>query len=382
LRLWVVSHGTPSLKYPLHGIFQFEQAKAIAKEADGQVFFIEVDLRSFRRLRKWGYRFYIKEGIQICSIRIPCGPLPERILNEIGALAFRWLYKKIVKRFGSPDIVHAHFTGQAYMVAKILDKTIPLVITEHSSSIIKPSISPETMRIASIAYSRANWIITVSRFLGDRIAERFGFDSEIIPNMYDISLFNYSECIKRQSPYQVVSVGNLINSKHMDVTIQAFGLFQRKFPDSVLTICGGGLDRDALEKLIAYESLQESVILMGACSPQQVAKILSKANLFVLASEYETFGVVFIEALACGVPLVGTSCGGPEDIINEGNGILVQVNDYPALAEAMITVASKPERYNSTKLSQEAIMKYSPHAVAQQILKIYEKCGIKLEERL
>jgi glycosyltransferase involved in cell wall biosynthesis len=95
----------------------------------------------------------------------------------------------------------------------------------------------------------------------------------------------------------------------------------------------------------------------------------------VLASDSETFGVVFIEALACGVPAAGTACGGPEDIIHEGNGILVPVGDVHALAEAMITIADNRDRYDSAELSREAVSKYSPHEVARRILEVYEQCG-------
>jgi len=377
MRLWIISYGTPSERYPQHGIFQFEQAKALSREITGQVYFLEVDLRSFRRIRKWGLRFHIVEGIQVCNVSIPCGPLPERMLNEIGAFALKWLYRKTLRMFGPPDIVHAHFTSQAYMAAKTMDATTPLVVTEHSSGIMKSPVGLETMRIARIAYRRANKLIAVSSQLGCRIKTLFGYDSSCIPNTFDNSLFKYSGGAKQRDPFRIVSVGNLNSGKRMDIAILAFESFHQAFPDSEMIICGDGPEREPLNNLIAERSLKNSVTLLGACPPKQVAKVLSESNLFVLASKSETFGVVFIEALASGLPLIGTRCGGPEDIINEGNGVLVDVDDFHALSEAMIHIASNPEHYKGAELSREAISKYSPHRVALRILKVYEELGVR-----
>jgi glycosyltransferase involved in cell wall biosynthesis len=375
MNVFFVSDGTPSKKYPLYARFQFEQASAVSKIVDGKVFFLEVDLRSFRRFRKWGFSFYEKEGIQVCSVRVPCGRIPARLLNEIGVLAFRRLYKKTVKKFGLPDVVHAHFTRQAYIASKVIGKETPLIVTEHSSAITGDTIAAETKRIAKIGYDRADRNIAVSNALKGNIEKHFDVnDVLVIPNMTDTSQFRYEEGQKTSEQIKVITIGNLIPRKRMNVTIEAFALVKEKFPNATLEICGDGPERSGLEKLSVQKGLQDDVVFAGLCSRQEVRQKLSGAHLFVLASKYEPFGVVYIEALASGIPIVGTRSGGPEDIIHDGNGKLVDVDDPAMLAQAMIAVIENIEQYNPKELADEARLKYSTENIAERIMAVYKEC--------
>ena len=95
------------------------------------------------------------------------------------------------------------------------------------------------------------------------------------------------------------------------------------------------------------------------------------ANAFVLASRFEAFGVVFIEALSAGLPVIGTKSGGPEEIINDANGILVDINNVDQLSNAMEVLYKNYNMYNPEIIRKYAIDNYSEDIIADQIIEKY-----------
>ena len=104
-----------------------------------------------------------------------------------------------------------------------------------------------------------------------------------------------------------------------------------------------------------------------------MADVYRETDAFVLASRSETFGVAYIEAMATGLPVVATRCGGPEEFVNEENGILAPPEDPEALAEAMKQMIHTRDRYDGAAISAFVRDRYSPRAVAEQITKVYEE---------
>ena len=133
MKILIISRGYPTKKYPMNGIFEFDQAKAIAKSGH-EVIYASIDMRSIRRRRKWGIEKFKKDGVLIYGINYPLGRIPRNILTYFSVNALERLYKKIEKESGKPDIMHAHFTGMGYAGARLKKITgIPLVITDRKS---------------------------------------------------------------------------------------------------------------------------------------------------------------------------------------------------------------------------------------------------------
>lgn len=365
-----VSRGYPTKKFKMNGIFEFDQAKAIANLGH-KVIFAVVDVRSIRHWRKWGIEKQYKDGVQIYAMNIPLGRVPNTILTMISNISLRILYREIKKEQGKPDVIHAHFTRTGYISSRLKRTVkIPLVITEHSSKINKNKIDKKLFNKAKEAYINSDAVIAVSPSLANKIEKEFGISPIYIPNIVDTKIFKYTPK-KYAEGFNFVSTGNLIRSKRMDLTIEAFSRAFKNNKNVTLTIFGEGPERTRLQELITRYDLNSKVFLKGMCPRDDIAKQLSKSDCFVLASQSETFGVAYIEAMAMGVPVIATKCGGPETFVNNDNGLIVSVDNIDELSNAMKYMYENIHNFDREKISRETTDLFGPEKVAQRIVEVY-----------
>jgi glycosyltransferase involved in cell wall biosynthesis len=375
LNILFISRGYPTKKYPMNGIFEYDQAKALSNYGHN-VIFAFVDLRSIRRWRKWGYEKFKKDGIQHYGINIPLGRIPRKILNFFSYRGLELLYNnRIEKEFGKPDLMHAHFTRSAYSAAKLKkDNKLPLVVTEHLSKIMAENIEDDLFDRAQFAYNSADRVISVSPVFQEIIKNKFDIENTYIPNIVDTNIFRFDSSIENyDKEFNFVSVGNLIKHKRMHLTIKAFNKAFADQGNIKLTIIGGGPEHKNLENLIKKLNLEDKIKLTGRIERTEIAKHFKKSDCFVLASKGETFGVVFIEAMASGLPVIATRCGGPEHFIKKEQGLLIEKDNLEQLSEAMIKMYNNINDYDSKKTSQITVEQFSPVNVAEQITKVYNE---------
>lgn len=370
MKIAVVSRGIPDQKNPMNGIFEFDQAKALASTGNDVVLLI-VDLRSIRRFRHWGISTEKRENILCHKISIPVGNVPDYLFCIIGAIALRILYSYAYPSGSRPDIIHSHFTRQSYMAAVLSKKTnVPLVITEHSSDMNKNIIKNSLKKIAKKAYSSAKTIIAVSSSLAKNIKEKTGFDCVIVPNVVNSSLF-FPSINKSKDFFQFVSVGRLIERKRMDLLIEAFSEVHKNRPNTKLVIFGSGNMETMLRHLIQSYKIEDCVELRGLVDRNEIAKEFQKSNAFVLLSERETFGVAYIEALAAGLPVIATNCHGPEDFMNDSFGYMIERNNRKQAIDAMIKIYESINSFSPFAISKTIKEMYSPETIARQLVNLY-----------
>ncbi len=374
MNILFISRGYPRKKYPQKGIFEYDQAKALS-EYGYNIIFGFVDLRSIRRTRKWGFEKFRKDGITHYGINIPLGRFPHKILSFFCFIGLKLLYNKIINEYGKPNIIHAHFLNLGYSAAKLKTKnSIPLIITEHSSAFMADDIRKELINMVNYTYNKADKVIVVSPTLKRIIKERFNKDSIYIPNIVDTNIFKYNN--KYNNPrknFIFVSVGNLVKLKNMDITIKAFKKSFSNNKNIKLIIIGGGKEKANLKSLIRKNKLEEQVKLTGKIERKEIANYFKNSDCFVLASKYETFGVAFIEAMAVGLPVIATKCGGPEWFVNKNNGLLVEPNNVDELSLAMQKMYNNSDKYDRKRIATQIINCFSPNRVAEKISNVYKK---------
>lgn len=365
----IVARGYPSEKYPLNGIFEFDQAKAL-KNYGHKVVYLSIDLRSIRRVRRFGKYWTNNDGIDILNISIPLGRVPQSLLNIIGVISLNIIYPELIRKQGKPNLIHAHFTDFGLISATLKRHLkVPLLITEHSSSINKININENIKRRAEKAYKNADCLITVSSLLSEMIQYHFNIKSVVVHNIVDVNNFKYIETKKRDL-FTFVSVGGLIQRKGFDILINAFS--RANFKVNVeLKIIGNGPEYNSLQKQINSLGLSDQVKLLGFLNRNEISNIMQKSEVFVLSSRVETFGVVYIEAMAAGLPVIATKCGGPEDFVNEGNGLLVPVDDVDSLANALKVMYDTIDQYDKKNISNECKNIFSPTSISSQLTDIY-----------
>ena len=369
-----VSWGCPSDKWPINGLFQFDQAKAIS-DSGKRVVFLALDLRSIRRWRKWGLNKFSKNGIDVYEYNFPLGGFKPSIKYAVQDYAFRCSIKTIVKELGHPSCVHIHCCQQAISVSDYcLANDIPYIITEH----ITPLNEGEAIeKRKKETLEHAKQLICVSNALAKDMKDTYGVDSVVIPNIVDLTEFKYTPKQKTDT-FRFLSAASVNYGKGFDVLVKAYAKFlddakylsASGYKDTHLTIMGDGPELNNIEELANTLGISDKITFTGSYIRSDFAKELAKSDCFVLPSRSETFGIVYIEALATGTPVIATRCGGPEDFVNDENGMLVDVDDVDGLAKKMQKILSTSHTYDLEKTSATCMSKYSARNVAEQIVNI------------
>lgn len=368
MEVLLISRGLPQEKYPLFGIFELDQAKALVSQGI-QVTFFAVDIRSLRRKRKWGISHENRDGVDCYTISVPVGAVPLGIKSFLAEKALNILYKHVYAKRRKPDLIHAHFIFQGYIAQKLAEKlNIPLVITEHSSDMNYEKLSVNNIRMGTAVYPRAARVITVGKPLAENIKKNFAVECKVIPNIVDTSVFHCAE--HTNDVFVFVSVGAVSERKNMLGLIAAFAKFHKIHPDSCLRIAGDGEQMKDAKALISELQLQGCIEMKGYQSRQAISGLFDQADAFVLLSRTETFGVVYIEAMAAGLPVIATRCGGPEDFVNETNGLLIGHTEEEAV-QAMCEMYEQYSRYDRQSISDETHRKFSGRQIAAQIIEAY-----------
>lgn len=359
------------------GSFFREQALAL-KRSGCNVIVADATFQSMRSL-KGKKLFSIQkkddEGVLTYSYLMPTFGLMRmpKLGTKVYAKNLERLFRSIDKDGHKVDVIHAHSFYCAGVAATRLGKKygIPVVVTEHSSAIISKKLDKQKIDLLKETVGECEKFICVGNGLKEAVIEytRTTKDIAVIPNMVD-KIFNYKG-EKGSETFYFVSIGNLIQSKRFDLTIQAFAKVFRNEHNVMLTIIGDGPLKEKLKNLAKEQGVENQVIFTGRLDRNSVARKLQKSNVFVLASDYETFGVVYIEAMACGVPVIGTRNGGADDIINDECGILVDTNDVLQLANAMKQIYSTYKSYDKKNIANQCDSQYGEKAISTQLKAVY-----------
>ncbi|MFN7976411.1 MAG: glycosyltransferase [Acidobacteriota bacterium] len=196
----------------------------------------------------------------------------------------------------------------------------------------------------------------------------------VIGNVVDEGFFQPGEPAPApDGPFRFLAIGSLDENKaHADL-LRAFARAFSGEAGTTLRIGGAGPQRTALEALAGALGVASRVSFLGTLSRDGVRAEMQRAGAVILPSRYETFGVVLIEALACGVPVVATRCGGPESIVTEQNGILVPARDPEALATALSRMRAEAGRHDRAAIRADCVARFGRAAFTSAAGALYER---------
>jgi L-malate glycosyltransferase len=367
-----IVNGYPDQKSSAN-IFVKIQARSL-KDRGIDVGVMVVDIRSIRRLRRHGIHKEIIDEIPVWYISFPWGgffpALAQSLYNFLGEIA----YKRIKTEFGTPDILHSHFGGCGIIGAGIKKiYNIPLVITEHSSLMLAHAKNYQHKKRVLKAYGICDRLIAVSTNLAGDI-KKLGFENvsvipNIIPHYYFAGTSRKTETTKKQ----FISVGYLLPNKRFDLLISAFKRLCKIKDDITLVIAGDGPLYKDLMTVIRSNKLEDKISLLGHVKNTTLPELYRESVCFVLPSEYETFGVVYAEAIASGIPVIATDCGGPDDIVDKSNGLIIEKDNEGALFDAMLYMYNNYLNYNPETLIGDCLKKFGEESVTNRILNIYKE---------
>lgn len=271
---------------------------------------------------------------------------------------------------GPPDIIHAKATMWGAILAKAIAERekIPYIVTVHSSIFGRNIVGPREQITATSALKSANRLLSVSSTLANDLEQVLGIQASkftTIPNMIDVEKFPYTP-LPKNATFTFGYMANLVNDKGHKTLLQAF----KQVTNAKLLLAGDGPLRKQLQALASAYGMDDRVEFVGTVPREKACEFFQEIDAFVHPSRYETFGIVLIEALSTGRPVVATRCGGPNDIVRKEDGLLVDVDDVDGLAEAM---RSMIDMEWDTQIMRDGVeARYTKEAIRKQLLEIYD----------
>lgn len=253
------------------------------------------------------------------------------------------------------------------IIAEYTDPSLVRVVQEHAGL---STHKGEWRKAIDAAYVKMDALVCLTEADREAYAEAFpGVRVERIPN----ALHSLDVPRSRLTAPQVVSAGRLDGNKGVDKLIEAFGLVVEAHPDWTLRVHGDGPELEALRKAVRVRHLYNHVFLMGPT--RELDEQLAKGSIFAMSSKSEGFGMVLLEAMNCGLPVVSFNCPvGPRELVADGvDGLLVPELDVKALAAGIIRLI-EDEGLRRT-LSRAALQKaaaYGPDVVTKSWEDLYE----------
>lgn len=289
----------------------------------------------------------------------------------------------MVKLYGI-ELLHVHYAiphaYAGYMAKQMLKDqgiSIPMVTTLHGTDITLVGNHPNYKSAVSFSINKSDVVTSVSESLKKATHELFDIKKDIvvIPNFIELNKVNTARSVTCERSVMahpderiVTHISNFRKVKRIDDVVAIFNKIQHTIPAKLMMV-GDGPEREKAEKLCEKLGISDKVIFFG--NSNEIDKILSYSDLFLLPSETESFGLAALEAMACGVPVISSNSGGLPEVNEEGfSGYLSNVGDTDAMAANAIKILQNKDTLHTFK---ENALKSAQKFDIQNILPLYEE---------
>lgn len=314
--------------------------------------------------------------------------IPRNYLRSVSDRAFGWRVRPAIERAAQsfkPDVILAHteLVGKATVAARRA-AGVPVAVVLHGINYTPRLNTPAQLLAIGKMLSDADRVILVGEPLREHFAPIAGRADHfrIVHNGFRMPAAEAcGERASWKSPLRFISVSNLHEGKGIDLNLQALGrLYQQGLTDWTYTIVGDGREHAALEAMASELGIADQVRFAGAVDHDAVYGYLAKADVFVLPSYREAFGVAYLEAMACGLLTVGVQGQGPSAFVRDGeSGLLVEPKDVDKLVACLRKIFENPAGMQTiAKMGREIVrgeftwQRHAEHLteILQQIAKV------------
>ena len=319
---------------------------------------------------------YANPNLYYHQVNVPLYPLFEYPPYE---LALTTTIVEVVKKYNL-DIIHVHYAiPHAYAAVNaqkiLLDHNIeiPIITTLHGTDITLVGKSPDVISAVNYAINESSMVTTVSESLKLDTLKYFNIkeDIKVIPNFIDIKKSSFLP--KKNNKKQIIHISNFRPVKRVLDVIHIFDYISKKIP-AELVLIGDGPDFQKAKILANKKGLSAKIDFVG--KSRKINEALMNSDLFLLPSESESFGLVALEAMSFGVPVIATSSGGIKSlVINNQNGYTCKVGDIEDMSLKATSLLLDQVLYEKmSKSAYDTAKKYD----ITRILPMYEACYLSL----
>lgn len=324
-----------------------------------------------------------QDNIYFHEVESPSYPLLEFDLYSL-ALAGKIID---VAKYELLDVVHVHYAIphaiSGFLAAQILKDTAPfkLITTLHGTDITLVGLEPTYHPLVKFSLERSDAVTAVSSYLAGRTNQNFGasLDIQVVPNFVDTELYRPVPCsdlqrqIRRDGEKVLIHVSNFRPVKRVLDCVRILAEV-RKSMKARLVFVGDGPDRGEAERLCRELGVSDQVMFLG--KQNALPEILSTADIFLLPSQQESFGLSALEAMSCGIPVVGTNIGGIGEVVKHGEtGYLAELADVERMAKYCTDLLSSEKKLAVFKQAarERAQEKFDIGAIVPMYEALYER---------
>jgi N-acetyl-alpha-D-glucosaminyl L-malate synthase BshA len=291
------------------------------------------------------------KGIEFHEVEVSNYPLFDHAPYSL-ALAVKMMEVAESERL---DLLHVHYAiphSVSALLARAMaaPKRLPFITTLHGTDITLVGNNRSFLPITKFSIEQSDGVTAISHYLKKATLQEFDIKRpiEVIPNFVNCDLYTRNDDPALRSEWApdgepiVMHLSNFRPVKRVTDVVEIFALLREKVR-AKLVLIGDGPDRGAVEWMIRQKRLTADVFLPG--KQDRVYEKLSLADLFLLPSDLESFGLAALEAMACEVPVIGTNVGGMPEVVEHGvDGYLVEPRDVSSAARFAVDILSRLDR--------------------------------------
>lgn len=279
------------------------------------------------------------------------------------------------------DLLHVHYAiphSVSALLARMMaaPRRLPFITTLHGTDITLVGSDRSYLPITRFSIEESDGVTSISNYLRDRTVKEFEIKRpiEVIPNFVNCDLYKRVENPQLRAKWApngepiLMHLSNFRPVKRITDVVEIFALVREKMPAKLVMI-GDGPDRGAAEYGVRRKKLQKDVHFLG--KQDRVHEKLGLADLFLMPSDLESFGLAALEAMACEVPVIASDVGGLPEVVTHGvDGYLVPARDVEAAAKFAVEILSRPDRGRA--MGQQARVDARRHYCSNDVIPLYE----------